>query len=191
MRAPPVVTRGSLSNWRCPPQIGHCLPLWVHHLVSQVGSLGPTPRMGMGPSMEGPKTRSEDPRSSCSRTYKQIEYKFFSKPTGSKFVILENSAAPYQQKKSVLAQETVRRLMNTSENTSTSTKLEIINTFDMKLEKSGYSLKQRREIIESGIIGYKRKIDRQKGVRHRKGTDTKKDRMRKKLKGKTSWFRVR
>ena len=149
------------------------------------------PGVGPGPSMEGQEVPPEDTRPGCTRMYKQIEYRFFTKPTGSKFVILENSAAPFQQKKSVLAQETVRRLMNTAEETDLNTRLSILNTFDDKMKRSGYSSTQRKEIIESGIVGYKRKIIRQKGVRQRKGTETLKTGRKKKLAGKRNWFRNR
>ena len=45
--------------------------------------------------------------------------------------------------------------------------------------------------MESGIIGYKRKITRQNGVRHRKCTDTRNEGLKRKLTGKTSWFKAR
>ena len=80
--------------------------------------------------------------------------------------------------------------MNTSDECTLETRLNIIDTFEKKLEIFGYSKAQRREIIESGLVGYKVKIMRQEGKRHRRGTDTKKKRLKKKLSGKTSWFNV-
>ena len=121
--------------------------------------------------------------------YKQIVYEFYSKPTGSKFTLLESSATPNQQKKSTLSQEIVRRLLDTSEEAPLEKKLEILNNFDNKLEVSGYDARQRRDILESGVVGYKRKIERQEGVRHRKNTDTKGERLAKKLCGKTTWYK--
>ena len=53
------------------------------------------------------------------------------------------------------------------------------------MEASGYDQRLRRDILESGIVGYKRKG----GIRHRKGNDTKKERMSKKLCGKTNWYK--
>ena len=69
--------------------------------------------------------------------------------------------------------------------------MHIINTFDAKLETSGYSKAQRLEIIESGLVGYRRKVERQGGQRHRRGSDTKAERLKKKLSGKTSWYKRR
>ena len=115
--------------------------------------------------------------------------KFFSKLTGSRFTMLESSSAPYQQKKSALSQETVRRLMNTSDDSNLEDRLEILNEYDRKLKNSGYSKNQRREIIESGIVGYKRKLVRQNGTMHIKSTDTKNNRIQKKLCEKTTWFK--
>ena len=90
--------------------------------------------------------------------YQQIKYLFYSKPTGSKFTILENSASAYQQKKASLSQEVVRRLLNTSEDTPQKERDDILDEFSTKLKRSGYSKYQQREIIESGIIGYKRRV---------------------------------
>ena len=168
------------SNWTPPPPLGP--PSGPPN-----GEPGAQhPGVGPGPSMEGPK----EPQQQAKR-YKKIQYEFYSKPTGSRFLILESSAAPYQQKKSVLAQEVVRRLMNTSEDSSLSTRMHILSTYDRKLTTSGYSKAQRLEIIESGLVGYARKVKRQGGKRHRKGSDTKKERIRKKISGKTSWFKKR
>ena len=80
--------------------------------------------------MEGPKEPQQQMQTKTQ--YKRIQYEFYSKPTGSRFLILESFAAPYQQKKSVLAQEVVRRLMNTTEDSPLSTRLHIINTHDKK-----------------------------------------------------------
>ena len=42
----------------------------------------------------------------------QIYYEFYEKEISSKFVILKDSAAPLQQKRTVLTQEGIRRLTN-------------------------------------------------------------------------------
>ena len=47
------------------------------------------------------------------------------------------------------------------------------------------------ETIESGVVGYKRRIDRQGGERHRKSDNTKKYRQTKKLADKNNWFKYK
>ena len=119
----------------------------------------------------------------------QISYTFYSKPLGSKFTILETSAAAYNSKKASLAQECVRRLLNSAEDRPQAELNKTINEFQNKLKASGYSAEQQREIIESGLIGYKRRLAKQGGVKHRNCKETEKERERKKLLGKANWFK--
>ena len=93
----------------------------------------------------------------------QLSYTFYSKPLASKYVILEPSAASYQSKKASLAQECVRRLLNTSEDRDSEERDQIVNKFQEKLRISGYSYDQQKEIIEAGIVGYKRRIENRGG----------------------------
>ena len=65
-----------------------------------------------------------------------------------------------------------------------------MNQFSKKLEVSGYNQMQRRDIIESGVIGYERRVERQNGQRHRRCVDTKKERQVRKLTGKNTWFKI-
>ena len=89
-----------------------------------------------------------------------------------------------------LAQEVVRRLLTTLEWV---TKLErgrsckadtmvtrldvgnILEDFNIKMMRSGYSLTRRREIFKAGLLGYKRKMRRTmietEGNRHRMGEE--------------------
>ena len=121
--------------------------------------------------------------------FQQLSYTFFSKTMGSKLCIMERSAGPFQQKKAALGNEIVRRLMNISPDRKVAEKLEIIEEFIVKLEKSVYDGKQRKEIVESGLIGYVRRMERQDGIRHRKCANFMKQRANKKLTGKTNWFK--
>ena len=43
----------------------------------------------------------------------RVDFQFFEKPTKNKRVILENSALPANQKRTILTQECLRRLLNT------------------------------------------------------------------------------
>ena len=81
----------------------------------------------------------------------QVTYNFYTKPMGSVFTILETSAGSWQQKKAALSSEVVRRLLNTAEDVEQKEKVEIIEDFLKKLERSGYSKRQRRDIVKVGL----------------------------------------
>ena len=51
--------------------------------------------------------------------------------------------------------------------------------------------KQRKEILEAGIVGYNRRLRWQGGTRHRKGASNAKERAKKKVLGKTTWFKYK
>ena len=108
---------------------------------------------------------------------------------GSKFAIIESSASSYQSKKASLSQECVRRLLNTDDNRAQVERNQMIDEFQKKLQISGYNKIQQKEIIESGLVGYKRRLNRQGGIKHRRSRDTEKERHRKKILGKSTWFK--
>ena len=114
---------------------------------------------------------------------------FYEKPTGSRYCILETSASSYEQKKSSLSQEVVRRLETTSSETDISVRLDIIETFCEKMKRSGYSQRQVSDIVTAGIVGHVRKV-RQRQHAHRRGEETETQRRLKKLTGKTSWYKT-
>ena len=72
------------------------------------------------------------------------------KPMSSQFCTIETSAYSWEQKKTSLAQETARRMETTSEEANKETKLAILNSFRLKLKRSGYSNKQTYEIMTAG-----------------------------------------
>ena len=119
----------------------------------------------------------------------RITYTFYEKPRSSRFTILEKSASAYQQKKASLCQEVVRRILNMSTDRTQEERNEVVENFCSKLEDSGYSRRQIKDIVESGLVGYSRRVSRQAGVRHRKGESTKKSRIKKKFTGKKNWFK--
>ena len=89
-----------------------------------------------------------------------------------------------------MAQETARRLENTSVELDTSVKVEILDVFHDKLTRSGYSNKQVAEILVAGILGHERKMSKRK-QRHRKSSETEGERRKKKLTGRTSWYKIK
>ena len=74
-------------------------------------------------------------------------YEFFEKVTKNDKVILASSAIPRNQKITILTAEAVRRLRNTSRKLGSSIQNKHLNDFTVKLKDSGYSAKDRKEII--------------------------------------------
>ena len=94
----------------------------------------------------------------------------------------------WNMKRASLTQEGVRRLLTRSSELPQREKDKIIDSFTDKLEKSGYSRHQSREIVEIGLLGYARKWGKM-NKRHRLGMETETSRRRKKLTGKASWYK--
>ena len=90
-----------------------------------------------------------------------------------------------------MSQKVVRRLLNTSESRTQDEKDRVIEEFQLKLNRLGLNMQQQKEIIEGELVGYKRRVVRQKGVRHRICKDTEKERERKKMTGKSMWYKTR
>ena len=110
----------------------------------------------------------------------------------NKFCVMSRAAIADETKKAVLSQEVVRRMLNTSEEESQGVRNDILKDFCKMLKRSGYDVEVRRKIIMRGHKGYGnlRSLDR-RGIRrlHRRGIDTVTERYRKKLDGKTSWYK--
>ena len=93
-----------------------------------------------------------------------------------------------------LSNDLVRRLLNTREQLPSKYRAEVVDAYGMKLLTSGYTLVQVRRILANGIKGYVRKCKRRKeeGLRlHRTAEESAGNRSRKRLLGKSSWFKGR
>ena len=124
---------------------------------------------------------------------KTVLYFYFEKSVGKKFVINKESALGEGVKVSTLSQEVVRRMKTTSRLLDTSVRVNIINTFTRKLERSGYQAKQIREIISAGLCGYEKivkKAERTGGNINRGASEGAGRRHLKRLLGRQNWFRV-
>ena len=91
-------------------------------------------------------------------------YEFYEKDTKNDKVILASSAIPRCQKISILTAEAVRRLRNTSRKLGAQIQNKHLNDFTVKLKDSGYSVKDRKEIIVNA-----RKIFQSQCERDKKG----------------------
>ena len=90
----------------------------------------------------------------ASRLVLQVYYQFYRKPMAQQRVILASSALPWQQKRTALTQELIRRLLRTKKELNCKVKQIIISEFMQLLKNSGYDKKFRCEILQSGLKGY-------------------------------------
>ena len=125
----------------------------------------------------------------------RFNHMYFQKPMKVKIVTMKNSAMSQQQKCSILSNEVVRRLSKI--NVSKIDRIEVIevmNNFTQEMKNSGYERKEAMEIIKSGMIGWKRKLQRRskedQGF-YRSAASTVCQRYKKKLLEKTNWYRKR
>ena len=110
---------------------------------------------------------------------------------------MKNTAKGEKQKYSILSNELIRRLSNiTLDMDKDQMKMEKIGTIDnmtQQMKNSGYSRMETAEAMVSGIRGYRRRVERRKkennGEFYRHGKNTLKQRVRKKLTEKTTWYR--
>ena len=98
-----------------------------------------------------------------------------------------------RQKMSILSNEMIRRLSNMNiEKAEDDEKQNIVEHFITQLKTSGYDRKQAREVVVSGIRGWKRKIERRRELGqdfYRGAASTLKQRIRKKLIDPVNWYK--
>ena len=122
----------------------------------------------------------------------RIQFKFFEKDTTTNLCIQKRSAMQENQKIQSLTNEVIRRLLNTGGGVTNEVRRGILDNFGVKLLTSGYSIEQARRITLAGIRGFERKIERRKKEGkplYRTAKESGESRRRKKLVGKSSWFR--
>ena len=86
---------------------------------------------------------------------KKIYYIFYEKPTKNQYVISKDSAMPINKKIQTLGQEIFRRLHNTKAEIDWEVKVRILEKFMAEVKASGYTEKDRYEILRSGIGSYR------------------------------------
>ena len=105
---------------------------------------------------------------------------YFEKSVTSKYCTLETSAMSWNMKRAILSQEVIQRLLNTSEEIDHHLKDMILKNLAERLKRSWYRARQIREIISSGLKGYRNKWGAGQ-VRHRSSKRTEGARKIKKL----------
>ena len=83
-------------------------------------------------------------------------------------------------------------MSNTSERLSVKERIDVVNEYTDKLAQSGYQKVQVRRIIMAGLKGYEKALERDmsgRGSLHRSAEEGASSRIKKKLLGKSSWFK--
>ena len=122
----------------------------------------------------------------------RVLYRYFEKPTSSNITVQKRTAIGEDAKVQILSNDMVRRLLNNSEAMGAGSKRRLVDDYAQKLRNSGYGTDQVRRIIYNGIRGYESKRRRclENGWRlHRTSAMSQGARVKKKLLGKSSWFK--
>ena len=84
----------------------------------------------------------------------KVLYKFFEKETATNKTVQRDSAMEKNTKLQIIAQDLVRRLLNTMESLGSQERMKVVDGYAQKLLNSGYEMEQVRKILVSGIKGY-------------------------------------
>ena len=93
----------------------------------------------------------------------KVHHSYYQKPMKTPYILMARSAMSYQQKMQINSNELTRRLSNIQIESITQKEINrIIEQFIQELKNSGYSQKQAKEIVCSGIRGCKGKYRKRK-----------------------------
>ena len=73
---------------------------------------------------------------------------------------LRNTAMEWNMKRASLAKEANRRMLNADRYSIAEDRVRILNKYDNKLALSQYKREERKEVIESGVRAYERRVKR-------------------------------
>ena len=121
-----------------------------------------------------------------------IQYRFYEKPTASSVCFQADTALGQNGLVQSLVEEVKRRMLNTSTVMPTAVRCKILDKFAQKMINSGHSVQQARKNILSGVKGYETKLKQcAKNCTpvNRSAAGSGASRRKKKLTGKTDWFR--
>merc|ERR1711952_87929 len=91
---------------------------------------------------------------------KKVNFSFFEKSVKNPLTIMMNSAMSMKTKIQILSNDLVRRMLNCSESIPQEERDQIVNNYIDRLDRSGYNEIQIKEIVESGLIAYTRKVEK-------------------------------
>ena len=92
----------------------------------------------------------------------EVYYEFYEKPTKNPLVISKKSAMGMKKKIDFLSQGVFRRLHNTKKEIEWKKKVKILEKFMTELKASGYSERDRAEILKSGVTRYENLLQTKK-----------------------------
>ena len=118
----------------------------------------------------------------------ELMYEFYEKPTKNVKTILVSSATSWHQKRTILTQEAIRRLKNTSESLGVEAQNRHLNVFMRKLQISGYNEKFRGEIVNSAKMAYEKMLLNDQNGLKPLFRDRKQIEEDKKVKSKSKWW---
>ena len=88
-----------------------------------------------------------------------LNHSYFQKAMKAPLVTMKTSALSDHQRYSILSNELIRRLSNTNPDDQDNTDItRITEVFIQELKNSGYERKCSREIVVSGILGWRREL---------------------------------
>ena len=122
----------------------------------------------------------------------EVKWKFFEKPTTARTTVQSRSAMGGLIKTQILANDLVRRLLNTKEDLPKAEIEKVVDAYTAKLERSGHSRSKIIEIAVAGIRGYEKKVRRRKKEGKplfRTSQESLYPRQMKKILGAKSWYR--
>ena len=97
-----------------------------------------------------------------------------------------------QQKHAILSNDLLRRVSMMSENISMEERLGVVDHYTRKLKSSGYNQNQCKELVTSGVVGFRNKIknrERNGQPFYRCAKATLGGRIRKKLTERNTWYK--
>lgn len=122
----------------------------------------------------------------------EVQWKFYRKPVSSPFFLLNRSAVSAKVKRTMLAQEGLRRLRNTKPTMVKEEKKELMEDMAEMMARSGYPEDFRKEVLKASLKGYNKQVDTdEKGEKplYRPREWKEQERRRSKLLKKAGWFR--
>ena len=142
-----------------------------------------------------PTALGDTPRLTKVGTLKPIVlFQFYKKPMSNQTPNLMRSGLPEGSKRATVTNEIHRRLKNTSRELETSIVSKILREYMDELERGGYPIKWREEVLYSALIGYRRMWEAEcsgKGHVNRPEHFTQTKRRAAKLTGSSTWFQKR
>ena len=123
-----------------------------------------------------------------------VKHSYYQKPMKTPLVLMERSGISHKQKFQILTNELNRRLSNIMQDKIPVSEIKTkIEQYIIELKSSGYNISQAREIICSGIRGWRnrsRKRKRQNVPFYRPAESTIEERMLKEISEKENWYKV-